>query len=205
MRIKAINILVTTLFFFALVGVARADDQSEWLEAKADLEALPFERTPEGYQKWCQQSWNILWPWAKKGNLEARAELLGDYYAYKRSMPGHGDWISIKRDLIVLLIHSAGYNYKDNRRYEGSRMMPFEILKELLDSDYPSAKEFSVCRSDSLTTACADQVIKLGLVPSFEDYAAEIDFQISRGKVSRCGGGMAFVGTTPVGLEKKND
>src|SRR5690606_28699535 len=144
--------LICVCTFSANKTYSQASDKVSWVEAKAKLEALPFERTKRGYEEWCQKSWDILWPLAKKGFLEARAELLESYYMHGRTMPGHEDWVSIKRDHIIYIIHSAGYDTEKDGSILLNSPSP-DFLKEMLNADYKE-NEFSECRKDKLTLAC---------------------------------------------------
>jgi hypothetical protein len=62
-----------------------AKSVQSWPQAKVAMEKeLSQNLKPD---KRCQIIWNTLWYWSKKGNVEARAELLLDFYNNGRRMP----------------------------------------------------------------------------------------------------------------------
>ncbi|MCC7305011.1 MAG: hypothetical protein IT558_01995 [Alphaproteobacteria bacterium] len=182
------------IFFIALVivllnaGITKADNSfttqsqdPEWLAAKKSLENLVQEEK-------CSEYWNILWPWAKKGNLEARALLLislapppdmNIIYA-----PGSsGDYISKLRDITIMSVHSHGYKEK---WFEDYKNLISDLYVQVGFDEISAGKDFLKCVKDTPSANCIDIAVKEKLVPSFEEYASQIDALMKEGMKSTC-------------------
>lgn len=175
------------LYFMALLALipslALGKEPVSWEQDKARFEKQIFPKGNE--EKKCQAAWNLLWPWARKGNLEARALLLMDAYTNGRIMPGRNrDWITVSRDMMILAVHSAGV--------EG------ETYNKILDEQYKTEFAKSVfskgsdlnCFVQSRSQDCTKTAVAHHVVPSFKQYADEIDLLIKAGKRSVCLGTM---------------
>lgn len=139
----------------------------------------------------CDEYWNVFWPLAKKGNLNARQAL---YYlvSFKLHMddisaPGKSrDEVTQLRDYVILAVHSLGakppgYEEIAKQRYEDLHFRIFGFHKE-----HSRGYDFYKCYKETPSPACADIAVKHEAVPSFEDYASEIDAAIAQGKKSIC-------------------
>ena len=129
----------------------------------------------------CQGTWDILWSWSKRGNLEARAGLLLTMAMADREMPGRsGDSISRMRDATVLAVHSLGVSGA-----EGETVTSF--LKGLEQYGSATAREkFFACASEAPSQDCARIAVDEKLVPPFEHYVAEVDLFLAQGQKSTC-------------------
>ncbi|MDD3020827.1 MAG: hypothetical protein PHX61_07595 [Alphaproteobacteria bacterium] len=189
-----IFLVVFLLFISVYQHLALAEDKvgqeeiksnkpdSSWEAAKQKLEILKDSKLSE--EEECQLIWDTLWTWSKNGNLEARGLLyravyLGWWGAPAILMPGRsGDVISLKRDWIILGIYSLeGY---DERPVENG-------IIELFDNNNYKEKAFLGCLKDNPKKHCVQlSYTKLNLVPTFEDYAAEVDALVEMGKKQKC-------------------
>ena len=138
----------------------------------------------------CNITWDTLWKWSKKGNLQARASLF--FFSYPVgahssviNLPGRdGDDLTQQRDVLILGIHSLGVNFEEeslNRSFSNQTKIVFEgFLNDRLKKE-PFYKCF-IENSDQSCTKIAEQT----LIPSFESYAKEIDALISSGMKPNC-------------------
>lgn len=177
MRINQIKIMfpivVAVIFLSALTKVAKAEDLL-WVADREKLARISDEN--------CQEAWDILWPWAKKGNLEARLKLLGLVQWGIVTVPGHADSASRWRDMSILTIHSSGYegNIK-NVAPEDPRLTTF------VSADFQIIyRDFLECYQKGDSIQCAEKAVKNKRVPSFSDYAEEIDGLVARGHRAYC-------------------
>ncbi len=179
------------LFLFVLSlfisSIAKAEDDPAWLADKARLEKLSSENLSE--EKECQVTWDILWNWAKKGNLEARADLF--YYSFPAGlhapqlyMPGLLDEISRNRHTIILGIHSLGVQL-DNKLQPLYIEHSNKIFNRLLNYGL-KGQGFLKCLTLYPREECAQLAQDRALVPKFDEYAAEIDALIAQGMKPKC-------------------
>lgn len=155
--------LVTLLVFFITVSFAWAQTPGDWQAAKKQG-ATAVESGD------CARAWDIIWPWARNGKIEARAILAGGVFAIGLTPPGSGmDAISRFRHALILAVHGAAegdsvatellYGYI---RTEVVSEMGGRKMKQCLDAGHPPNR-------------CVADAVKQGFVPSFEAYAQEID------------------------------
>lgn len=135
----------------------------------------------------CNDLWNALWPSAKEGDLESRAILfffmipppdLPFQYA-----PGNaGDLVSRKRDIVIMAVHSQAY---DGPFEPGYKDLAYDqYLWSGFDQTWPG-KKFLECVKTSGEN-CAQIAVDGELVPSFEDFARQIDALMAAGMKSTC-------------------
>lgn len=140
----------------------------------------------------CETAWNILWPLAKSGDVEAR------YFLYSSS-PGiiHPGLIkdpsSYYRQALVLSPYAAlrpKENYPPGVPSDGRyarQDVPDSIRKLNLGE---AGERVSQCyKSDPSLEKCLKLGVSLGVIPKFEDYAREIDKIVSEsesGITARC-------------------
>lgn len=175
--------------FFASIIVAitfstsaRSDDTSDWAADKARLEQLVNEGRCEGY-------WDVLWPWAKKGNDEARELLLMSLVPPPHMdgicSPGSTcDWITQMRDATVMAVHSSPFSrdaYAEAARF---------VFEEWEIKKLPQGKDFIHCalteNAGDNAADCASIAVNANISPSFDEYAQQIDAMIANGLKSRC-------------------
>lgn len=182
------NKIIFLLFFSysLLVSLeAHAADQSKW----------ELDRQKVLNLKDCNKKWKILWPWAKIGNLEARfiifylmLEPLPDVKARLLAPGNSGDLISLHRDLIMFLVFSEGYNpdekifnntWDENLKIETYKMMGF--------SNHNPGKLFLRCLEKTTPkSTCVKLAVDKNLVPSFDQYAKQIDIFAANGLIATC-------------------
>lgn len=118
----------------------------------------------------CARAWNLIWPWARRGQVEARAILAGGAVANGLTPPGgSGDAVSQFRHALILSVHgAAGGDAKTMEmlravvRPELVSHMGGRALKRCLDAGNPPHR-------------CVADAVEAGFVPDFESYADEID------------------------------
>ena len=122
----------------------------------------------------CAGAWNLVWPWARRGNIEARAILATGVVAAGLIPPGsYGDAISQFRHSVILAVHGAA---------DGDRAT-MELLNALIRTDLVSDMGGDRLKrrldTDKPPRTCIATAIKDGFVPNFEDYSREIDANTS--------------------------
>lgn len=138
----------------------------------------------------CEERWDKLWSSAKQGNLIARAGILfliaPPLDGERIFLPGRtGDSISILRDSIILAVHSTGVKYSV-KQYNLAHAETVHTFYSYVPLKEFNGKDFFSCLKEKNTQECADIAVKDRLVPSFEDYANEIDMAMSNGKTVKC-------------------
>lgn len=183
------SVLAITLSIVLLVShgaVAKGFD-ADWLSDRARLEAL------DDSEK-CTRGWEILWDWSKRGNEEAQSLLLVTMMPppdmAPLTLPGSSqDYVSKMRDLLIIAVHtedalSASPYGKD-----------YESTLGLLYSaggfeGIPAGRRFLECRKEG-TRDCSAIAVKEMLVPSFDDFAEQIDRLVTNGAKPDCGDPLA--------------
>lgn len=173
-----------------------ASEDSTWLTDRARLDKLLSENITD--EEDCRIRWNILWPWAKKGNLEARAILsMLTFTAWPLTpqifLPGRsGDQLSSMRDAAILSIHSIGVRFDDNNQQARYDSQSKTIYNEFLPN-VAFGSIFQACLKEKpgeyctrLASSYAGDPIRWKLIPTFKDYAAEIDALLAQGMKPHC-------------------
>lgn len=128
----------------------------------------------------CDEIWEVLWSWSKKGNLEAREGLLTHIIYFGLDRPGTDQsFQSRQRDVVILGIHSIGVTKQLTHSQETA-------LSLLRDSEDRRAKKFLACVDQKLSADCAKIAVEEKIIPSFEEYASEVDKAISKGSRPQC-------------------
>ncbi len=136
----------------------------------------------------CMKVWNILWPEAKSGDIEARAYLAFLSMPLMHSdalfMPGDsGDNISRLRDALILTIHSKGFIFKTEDTAKDGDIYNFMYSRFI---DKYLGRNYFKCMNEKNSQECAKVAVKDKLVPAFEDYAKKIDMLVAQGARPTC-------------------
>lgn len=181
-------LIALVILSYAFPSYAAGDEA--WLKDKIKLEKLASEGI-------CDQHWDLLWPWAKQGNMEAR-RILFTISAVQLHMPEvyppgrSGDLVSHLRDIIILGLHSLP---KQNSGTITNQDKVFiETLTEFIRyyistfqlNSANKAEKFIECWSKEKTQKCTKLAVDNGFIPSWESYSAEIDALIDKGMKSTC-------------------
>ena len=155
--------LIMLIAFIATTTLACAQITNNWETAKKQGEAAVDSGD-------CAQAWNLIWPWARSGQVEARAILAGGVFAAGLTPPGgSGDAISQFRHAVILAVHGAA---------EGDPAAT-ELLHSLIRTELVSdmgGRKMKLCLEAGLAPhICVAEAVKLGFVPDFDAYAKEID------------------------------
>lgn len=131
----------------------------------------------------CQEKWDILWGWSKKGNLQARNGLSSMIWFGMLDRPGSdGYTASRQRDFVILSVHSFGYT--DD--YPGTKSLKLATFSTLNKINYAAAERVRRCEEKGFAHKCSSMAVQEGLVPSFEGYVEEIEKYISQGFKPNC-------------------
>jgi len=170
-----------------LISPAQADENSTWAMDKALLENSHLKNVSQ--DKECKIVWDVLWKWAKKDNLEARAMLSvlsfpAGAHAPVIIMPGAGDELSRRRSAVTLSVHSFGVNLPNRDQQDIYEHQTSMYYSEFLNDNY-EGKYFLSCLKSKSQKECIPYA-KDRIVPSFAKYAAEIDALLASGMEPQC-------------------
>jgi len=158
---KLLTIILTVLFW---VGpVAYAQKESDWEITKNKAASLINSKD-------CANAWQLIWPWARKGNIEARAILATAIYAAGLIPPNStSDAITLFRHSLILSVHGSANG--DPAALE----LLHALLREKLISDMGGSVLEGCLNIGTPPSKCVENAVIDGFVPSFYDYAREID------------------------------
>ena len=161
----------------------------EWLAALARIEEVDKSGLTINHQ--CQATWDIIWPLAKAGNLEARYALHGYFsHGYGLYYAGQGfDLLSRPRLLALLYFHSLGspsltgdINYmKVGISTAPSFAHNYPEFSSI--SSYPSIQQ---CVLDAPSQACTKMLVDRTLIVSFERFSVEVDALLKSDATINC-------------------
>lgn len=145
-----------------------------------------------GYVENCQAIWDLLWPWAKAGRLEARELLfyMGVPLIHMPTLLAPGMSTEIferQNELLVLFAHAAG----STNTHEGAAHSLYADFIDAFNVGYfkrlgYKSDAWVTCMNKKPSPACADILVKDKVISSFEEYAAQIDMLIAEGKKPIC-------------------
>lgn len=132
----------------------------------------------------CVETWNVLWPLAKEGDLQARMALVWQVMPLMHMdmvvPPGRsGDYISKMRDARILFAHGLGAWIKNSEAHKDIKL--FSFIFEGIGSE-----KFNECISEERYDECAAIAVEENKIPSFESYAAEMDALAAQGFKPSC-------------------
>lgn len=173
---------IATVLILILFSTSALAENDDWSNDKIKLEELVA-------QGKCDEYWPLLWPWAKKGELEARDILFTASAVQLHSPeiypPGrYGDSISHMRDILILMIHSMPQTSISEENNEARRYLETSFIAELKNT--PRAKRFLQCWENDGSQKCSVIAVEDRLIPSWDSYASEIDALIDKGFKSIC-------------------
>lgn len=177
-----LNKIIIALLILLPAKTAFATNDPAWTADKTRLEKLVSEEK-------CDQYWNLLWPWAKKDNIEARQTLflisavqlhMPEVYPPGRS----GDLVTHLRDILILAIH--GLPEKNSPDFA---FVDYIKIADSFIPHYPTAsnaENFLKCWKEQQTQDCTKIAVRDGFIPSWSSYTTEIDALIDKGMKSTC-------------------
>lgn len=147
----------------AATTIACAEVPGEWEAAKKQAAAAVDSGD-------CASAWSLVWPWARSGNIEARAILATSMVAAGLTPPGsRGDAISLFRHSLVLAVHGAA----DGDR--AATELLHALIRTELVSDMGGAQLKRCLDAGTFSRTCVANAVNDGFVPDFADYSIEID------------------------------
>ncbi len=170
---KLIFITLAIVFVSCPDQTQAASSRSDWQKDKSEVTKI--------ISKDCKKAFEILWPWAKDGNQEARFALL--FYTMMGDMywPEGSDNASRQRDIIILAIHSSGYKISKNE----NDLQQAAFLMGNLDKT-SSGKQFLKCLENKGSDKCVNQAVEESVVPSFESFSEQTEILLSNGFKIEC-------------------
>lgn len=158
---KFYTITLFTLLIIVTMACAGAND--DWIETKKQASSAIDAKN-------CSKAWELVWPWAKRGNVEARAILATGMLAAGLTVPGgRDDAITRYRDSVILAIHGAA---------DGDAAAT-EMALALVRIDHVAkmgGAQFADCiNAGTAPKTCVDNATSSGFVPDFAEYSREID------------------------------
>ncbi len=157
-------------------------ETSRWLADKTLAENLWSEKD-------CSGTWATLWPWAKAGNQEARFMLLRlmapppDMSGIEPPGAAH-DYTSDIRDFVVFFAYAAPYKPEETLS-ESYRSVAKQLFQSTGFSERSGGRDFLTC-IESAKPDCHQIAVEAKLIPTFQEYAAEIDALIAAGFDAAC-------------------
>ena len=178
-------VLLPLLVFVAALSAAMPtgaqDKTPDKTFAPAGIWAEDFEKIMSGSVP-CPQRWDILWHWSKTGNVAARGQLLYELTWGDTYRPAYAHDPSLRfRDMAILSVYSFDDKEPDMEKLQKLGVDHLRFLQ------WSNDKRFFACLDKhGYKEACAAMAIEDGLVPSFEDYAKEVDAAIAAGQRPVC-------------------
>ena len=154
-------------------------DDPAWLKEREKITSSKFS---------CQERWDTLWTWAKRGNLQARAGL----FAYEAGMIHvHFFRPHFKEDKkagrhagVFLAIHQLGY--KDDSSRQADEWPTGYYMEAVKKWKHPAAPKVFACYKENPSPKCTEIAIKEGVVQEFAAFAKYLDGKISEGAKPYC-------------------
>jgi hypothetical protein len=139
----------------------------------------------------CKNYWDALWPAAKSGDLKARERLFFLLAVRMHSdviyPPGRtGDYITHLRDITVFAVHSIGVAHETQTNRQALIETSEAYFSQAGFGAFQRGREFLICVETKADDSCARLAVQNKLVPSFEEYANELDAIAATGKKSIC-------------------
>jgi hypothetical protein len=164
---------VLLVLFLAHASTARAQPENgaDWDSALESADRLVRQGD-------CAAAWDVLWPWAKEGNTEARGYLAFAAGRFGMMPPSPGDdMVSADRYYLIIMVH--GIPPREAWPSDGLANAMRGVLRRVIAElgAYPiGGKELLEClETDIDPEECISNAVAHDLVPSFESFAREVD------------------------------
>lgn len=182
--LKFIFLATALLFISTSIAHAESKDIVEWNKKQKIFEDW-YANDPDG----CNKVFTAVWKDAEKGDLNARFYLLVQMtmmHGADMNLPSpSADYLTRHRQYIIMSAHSIGSTL-DN---EGTADKKYytDIILQTMDNISP-LRDFEDCLQKDRSPECVKLAVKDGFLPSFEDFAKEIDLYIKAGYTAKCPG-----------------
>lgn len=189
--ISCMTLLVATSAFSQEPVPNAAEQESvrqhaEWTDAEKKMYLI--NSSDLTLEEKCQRRWDIQWPLAKSGNLDARYNLyISLSKNWIRILGRPHDKITNMRDHYALFFNSFGSSNLANEYRNQSPERVFSYFAEYLPP-LANNEELKNCMSYALSRECAYIAIESGIILSFEEYAADVDLYLRNGSSIQCEG-----------------
>jgi hypothetical protein len=159
--------LIACILAVAVSMVAQstvAQPTSDWPSAQKELRSLSL-----AVQADCERAWDLVWQWAKRGEQQARLNLLGVVSMGWIRPPG------LNQDTETMLQHY--YTFLLHALAEDSEEVIAEVKRMPFDRkmSQASAQPYLDCAASNQRRACVDGLVAKGLIAAFDTYAREVD------------------------------
>lgn len=151
-------------------------DNPQWLHDRAKAAASGTA---------CQERWDILWSWAKKGNLQARNGLLATlspWTPFTRTPLAPDDDSQTVWVRVLLAIHQLGY------REDAAIDLEKTVLDHIGTWKHKGVARFEACYRKNPSPDCTAIAVEEGMVPAFDVFAKQVDARIAAGAKPVCRG-----------------
>jgi hypothetical protein len=173
---------LTTCFFVLAIQPAFAQPTADWASARRELEKISLD-SPQH----CQRVWEVIWSWAKRGEIEARLDLWKAVSLGWVKPPGiNQDNETMGRHAHTFLIHSMPSN--DPGVLEEMRRT-VTLYRSMTRS---SAKPYLDCVAAADRGPSVGRLVDMGIVADFDAYARELDMLAAApdARPADCSGGF---------------
>ncbi len=153
---------VRLLAFIALHCTAMAAPAATW-QTTRDQAAQAFEKSN------CTKVWQLVWPWARGGNVQALAMLATGAYSANLLPPGIStDPLARLRHTLILSAHAAAGNDTANTQLlEG-------LLQEPLIADAGGRQLRECLAGNTAKEKCISHAVNDGFLPALVTYSKEL-------------------------------
>ena len=133
----------------------------------------------------CTAIWQMQWNLAKAGNLEARYSIQ-NYLEQKWHVAGrpHDD-LTRYRDVATIFLHSLGSQRLYLQMMHTSKNIYVRLMSRYAPAITDNAQLVGCIMKES-SQACTKIAVEAGLIPTFEQFAAEFDKYLDAGAKVQC-------------------
>jgi|GEM_PF-2114099 len=156
----------------------------QWMKSRQ--ENAEINSSSRTHSQKCLARWSLIWELAKIGNLQSRLDLyigLGQQWIEIVGRPN--DRLSRIRDGMALYFYMLGSPDSNGEKPYFSVMRTFGISGEF-SKTFEENEPLRECLKQELSQRCTKIAIEHKLIPTFEQYAAEIDMYLKQGATIEC-------------------
>jgi hypothetical protein len=172
----------------SIVASSPARPETNWLADRKEAMAL-YHKGSWFAGDSCSKIWNLVWPWAKKGNSDALSFLAGTmHWAGLVPKGANGDRQSQIRHLASMTVYGAPHwnGHKKERMFFGA------LLKAPSIAQVGGHRFMKCLDKGTLPRSCVDEAVRTRFVPRFADYVRELDALAGGGSPARCIPGYSY-------------
>ena len=158
--------------------------KADWRNAEKRMAEIRASNLSE--EEKCQKNWDVIWPLEKAGNLEAI------YADFQASALGSIAIQGIPEDRLTRIRYGTVFMFYvlgSSRHNEEMKYSSPEIYWKIASENSPviaNNTRLKKCMLEEMSQVCTDIAVQEKLIPSFAQYAAEIDMYLANGAKVQC-------------------